>query len=89
MFRKQRVMTGEERANALRSWGLDSAGAHSKFPRPGHDDLAVNDKTFAYLAAEGEPFSLSVKPPYTHPVALDLPFAKPTGYGLGNSGWMT
>jgi predicted DNA-binding protein (MmcQ/YjbR family) len=74
----------------LRAWGLASfPGAHSKSPWPGHDDLAVKDKTFAYLAAEGEPFSLSVKLPYTGEVALDLPYAAPTGYGLGKSGWVT
>lgn len=74
----------------LRAWGLATfPGAHSKSPWPGHDDLAVKDKTFAYLAADGEPFSLSVKLPYTHPVALDLPYAAPTGYGLGKSGWVT
>jgi predicted DNA-binding protein (MmcQ/YjbR family) len=74
---------------ALRAWGLTLPGAHSKSPWPGHDDLAVNDKTFAYLAATGEPFSVSCKLPYTGEVALDLPFAQPTGYGLGKSGWVT
>jgi predicted DNA-binding protein (MmcQ/YjbR family) len=79
----------EQIVKALRSFGLAFPGAHSKSPWPGHDDLAVNDKTFAYLPADGEPFSLSVKLPYTGEVALDLPFAKPTGYGLGKSGWVT
>ena len=37
----------------------------------------------------GEPFSLSVKLPYTGEVALDLPYAKPTAYGLGKSGWVS
>jgi predicted DNA-binding protein (MmcQ/YjbR family) len=73
----------------LRAWGLTFPGAHGKSPWPGHDDLAVNDKTFAYLAADGEPFSLSCKLPYTSEVALDLPYAKPTGYGLGKAGWVT
>jgi predicted DNA-binding protein (MmcQ/YjbR family) len=79
----------DEIAKALRTFGLAFPGAHSKSPWPGHDDLAVNDKTFAYLPADGEPFSLSVKLPYTGEVALDLPFAKPTGYGLGKAGWVT
>ncbi|MGZ8364273.1 MAG: MmcQ/YjbR family DNA-binding protein [Caulobacteraceae bacterium] len=73
----------------LRAFGLSYSGAHSKSPWPGHDDLAVKDKTFAYLPADGEPFSLSVKLPFTGPEALDLPFAQPTGYGLGKSGWVT
>ena len=74
---------------ALRAFGLAYPGAHSKAPWPGHDDLAVKDKTFAYLPVAGDPFSLSVKLPYTGEVALDLPYAKPTGYGLGKSGWVS
>ena len=87
-FRKGNGMS-DELMRALRAWGLTFPGAHSKSPWPGHDDLAVKDKTFAYLAADGEPFSLSCKLPYTSEVALDLPYAKPTGYGLGKSGWVT
>jgi predicted DNA-binding protein (MmcQ/YjbR family) len=73
----------------LRAFGLAYPGAHSKSPWPEHDDLAVNDKTFAYLPAAGQPFSLSVKLPYTGEVALERPYAKPTGYGLGKSGWVS
>jgi predicted DNA-binding protein (MmcQ/YjbR family) len=73
----------------LRAFGLTYPGAHSKSPWPEHDDLAVKDKTFAFLPAAGQDFSLSVKLPYTGEVALDLPYAKPTGYGLGKSGWVT
>lgn len=74
---------------ALRQFGLAYPGVARKSPWPGHDDLAVNDKTFAYLSSEGEPFSISVKLPYTGDEAMKLPFAKPTGYGLGKSGWVT
>jgi predicted DNA-binding protein (MmcQ/YjbR family) len=73
----------------LRAWGLALPGAHRKSPWPEHDDLAVKDKTFAYLPATGRPFSLSVKLPYTGYEALQLPFAEPTGYGLGKSGWVS
>ena len=73
----------------LRAFGLSFPGAHSKSPWPDHDDLAVNDKTFAYLPVAGGEFSLSVKLPYTGAVALELPYAKPTGYGLGKSGWVS
>ena len=69
----------------IKAWGLALPGAHTKAPWPGHDDLAVRDKTFAYLTVAGEPFHLSVKLPYTGEVALQLPYAKPTGYGLGKS----
>jgi predicted DNA-binding protein (MmcQ/YjbR family) len=70
----------------LRTFGLAYPGAHSKAPWTDHDDLAVKDRTFAYLPAAGQPFSLSVKLPYTGEVALELPYAKPTAYGLGKSG---
>lgn len=71
----------------LRARGLKLPGAHSKAPWPEHDDRAVNEKIFAYLPAKGRPFSLSCKLPYIGYEALQLPFAKPTGYGLGKSGW--
>ena len=73
----------------LRAFGLAYPGAHTKSPWPGHMDLAVKDKTFAYLSVEGEPFAISCKLPKSSAVALMLPFAKPTGYGLGKSGWVT
>ncbi|MCL6684364.1 MmcQ/YjbR family DNA-binding protein [Sphingomonas alba] len=73
----------------LRAFGLSLPGAHRKSPWPDHDDLAVKDKTFAYLPGKGKPFSLSCKLPYTGYEALQLPFAEPTGYGLGKSGWVS
>ncbi len=80
---------GDTLVAELRAWGLTLPGAHSKLPWPDHDDLAVKDKTFAYLPAKGRPFSLSCKLPYTGFEALQLPFAEPTGYGLGKSGWVS
>ena len=73
----------------LRAFGLAYPGAHTKSPWPGHLDLAVNDKTFAYLSIEGDPFSISCKLPESCDVALMLPFCKPTAYGLGKSGWVS
>jgi predicted DNA-binding protein (MmcQ/YjbR family) len=73
----------------LRAFGLTYPGAHRKSPWPGHDDLAVNDKTFAYLSAAGEPFSMSCKLPFTAQEALKLPSTSPAAYGLGKSGWVT
>jgi predicted DNA-binding protein (MmcQ/YjbR family) len=73
----------------LRGFGLAYPGAHTKSPWPGHLDLAVKDKTFAYLTLEGEPFSIGCKLPQSSTVALMLPFTKPTEYGLGKSGWVT
>lgn len=73
----------------LRAFALSFPESASKSPWPGHDDVAVRDKTFVYLSAEGEPFKVSCKLPYTAAVALELPFAAPTGYGLGKSNWVT
>lgn len=80
---------GDEVLRTLRAHFLAYPGARTRSPWPEHEDLALGDKTFAFLPAEGCPFSLSVKLPYTGEVALDLPYAAPTGYGLGRSGWVT
>jgi len=73
----------------IRAFGLAYPGAHLKSPWPDHCDLAVNDKTFAYLSIEGEPFGISCKLPASNAVALMLPNAQPTAYGLGKSGWVS
>jgi predicted DNA-binding protein (MmcQ/YjbR family) len=74
----------------LRERGLARyPGAHLKSPWPGHLDLAVDDKTFAYLSAPEDPPSLSLKLPESHTLALAVPGASPTGYGLGKSGWVS
>ena len=70
----------------LREFGLNYPGTHLKSPWPTHEDLAVNDKTFAYLPVEGTPFSISCKLPQSWDVALALPHCSPTGYGLGKWG---
>lgn len=74
---------------ALRALGLSYPGAHTKSPWPGHADLAVKDKTFAYLSLEGEPLRIGCKLPQSAQLALELPFTEPTPYGLGKSGWVT
>ena len=74
----------------LRAHGLQRfPGAHTKSPWPGHLDLAVKDKTFAFLSAPGNPPSLSLKLPMSASIALDVPGAQPTPYGLGRSGWVS
>jgi hypothetical protein len=73
----------------LRKFGLAYPGAHFKSPWPGHMDLAVNDKTFAYLSLEGEALGIGCKLPQSAGAALMLPFVKPTEYGLGKSGWVS
>ncbi len=74
---------------ALKTFGLSLPGTQPKSPWPGHDDVAVNGKTFTYLSADGGALSVSVKLPVTGKDALRLPIAAPTGYGLGKSGWVS
>jgi predicted DNA-binding protein (MmcQ/YjbR family) len=81
--------TGGSVLERLREFGLRYPGAHTKSPWPGHLDLAVNDKTFAYLSLAGEPLTISCKLPHSSDSALSLPFTTPTAYGLGKSGWVT
>ena len=86
---KKKSLPSDKVLVQLRDHGLALPGAHLKSPWPGHKDLAVNDKTFAYLSTEGEPFGISCKLPQSASVALMLPFCKPTAYGLGKSGWVS
>ena len=74
---------------ALKKFGLGFPGAHSKSPWPEHDDLAVKDKTFAFMNVPGVQLSVSLKLTVSHAEALQHAFAKPTGYGLGKSGWVS
>ena len=76
-------------ADQLRAFGLTYPEVALKSPWPGHADLAVRDKTFAYLSAAGQPFSISCKLPFSAEGAREMPFVTPTGYGLGKSGWVT
>ena len=47
----------------------------------GHYAIKVRNKTFVFLAADSETFSLSTKLPSSAGEALKLPFASPTEYG--------
>ena len=74
---------------ALKTFGLSLPGTQPKSPWPGHDDVAVNNKTFTYLSVHDHGLSVSLKLPVSGQQALRLPNAKPTGYGLGKSGWVS
>ena len=50
----------------------------------------MGKKVFVFMGmADGDGLGLSVKLPASGPMALLLPFATPTGYGLGKSGWVS
>jgi len=88
MAKAKKAAASDAALKELRAFGLAYPGAHTKSPWPGHLDLAVNDKTFAYLSLEGEPFHITCKLPKTSHVALMLPNTQPAPYGLGKSGWV-
>ena len=75
----------------LRRFALTLPGATEHFPW-GERVAKVNGKVFVFLGGDpvpGGPMGLSVKLPNSGPDALDLPFTKPTGYGLGKAGWVS
>jgi len=78
---------GRARAD-LRRFALSFPKAHEDFPW-GESVIKVGKKVFVFLGRSGGGLSLSVKLPSSHLLALDLPFASPTGYGLARGGWVT
>jgi predicted DNA-binding protein (MmcQ/YjbR family) len=80
---------GDTLVSALRAHGMTYPGAHVKSPWPEHLDLAVKEKTFAFLPAPGQAFHVTLKLPFTGEGVRERQGAAPTGYGLGRSGWVT
>lgn len=73
----------------LRDYAMSFPEATEEFPW-GHAAVKVKGKTFVFLSEEKNGlFSMSAKLPQSRDMALDLPFAEPTHYGLGKSGWVT
>src|SRR3954453_15087387 len=55
----------------------------------GESAFKVNKKVFLFMSMHEGKLGLSVKLPKSRKKALKLPFAEPTGYGLGKSGWVS
>jgi len=72
----------------LRKFGLTLPGASEHFPW-GELVLKAKAKVFVFLGKPGNALQFSVKLPQSGERLLDQPFAEPTGYGLGKSGWLT
>jgi predicted DNA-binding protein (MmcQ/YjbR family) len=88
MPRQNRLSRAE---SALRRHALAFPEAYEEFPW-GHVAIKVKGKVFLFLSngLDGDDvFSLSLKLPLSGKHALTLPFASPTGYGLGKSGWVS
>jgi predicted DNA-binding protein (MmcQ/YjbR family) len=83
-------MAERQKARAvLREFALAFPGAHEDFPW-GESVIKVAKKVFVFLGREGDAGTgMSVKLPVSGADLLELPFAEPTGYGLGKSGWVT
>ena len=79
---------------ALRELGLSFPETTEDFPW-GHRTLKVKGKAFVFMGtgkeagASDDLFFISCKLPASAPMALTLPGVKPTGYGLGKSGWVS
>lgn len=54
-----------------------------------HIAIKVKGKVFVFLSGPEDQFNVTCKLPSSGRLALTLPFATPTGYGLGKSGWVT
>jgi len=78
----------QSNAAALRAMAMSYPGAYEEFPW-GEVAVKVKGKAFMFMHAGGGQLSMSCKLPRSHEVAQMLPFASPTGYGLGKSGWVT
>ena len=81
---------GPERPEAalLRKFALSFPEAYEDFPW-GERVAKVKGKVFVFLGHDESDVGLSVKLPQSGMLALGLPFASPTGYGLGKAGWVT
>jgi predicted DNA-binding protein (MmcQ/YjbR family) len=75
-------------AEQIRRYALSFPETHEDFPW-GHSAFKVKNKTFVFMSLEETGISVSIKLKESLFDALALPFAEPTGYGLGKSGWVT
>jgi len=73
---------------ALRAHAMAKPEATEHFPW-GERAIKVKGKVFLFMYCDATRLSLSTKLPASSSVALLLPFANPTGYGLGKAGWVS
>ncbi len=73
---------------ALRKYALGFPDTWEDFPW-GERVVNVGKKVFVFMGHSDGRLTLSVKLPESQTVALMLRFTEPTGYGLGQSGWVT
>jgi predicted DNA-binding protein (MmcQ/YjbR family) len=73
---------------ALRRYALAFPEAYEEFPW-GERVIKVNKKIFVFLHGDAQELRVTTKLPQSYGAALLAPFTKPTGYGLGKSGWVS
>jgi len=76
------------REKELRRIAMTYPEVREEFPW-GERAFKVAKKVFVFLGSDGKDVSMSVKLPESNEMALQFPFAEPTHYGLGKSGWVT
>ena len=87
--RKKPAQSGFRRGEAmLRKRALAYPEAYEEFPW-GERVIKVRKKIFLFLHGDAKTLRVTTKLPLSYGAALLAPFAKPTGYGLGKSGWVT
>ena len=74
--------------HALRAFAMTFPEAHEDHPW-GESAFKVKGKVFLFVNVDARGLSASMKLPQSNERALAMPFAEPTGYGLGKSGWVT
>jgi predicted DNA-binding protein (MmcQ/YjbR family) len=72
----------------LRSAALAYPETYEEFPW-GECAIKIRGKMFLIMRESESGLTVSLKLPRSREFALEYPFAKPTGYGLGKSGWVT
>lgn len=78
-----------EYRDALLRYALAFPGAYEDHPW-GESVAKIGKKVFVFLGVDREAtFGMSVKLPRSGGKVLMAPFATPTGYGLGKSGWVS
>jgi predicted DNA-binding protein (MmcQ/YjbR family) len=73
---------------SLRDFALTFPESTEEFPWD-HRAIKVRGKIFLILSNEPGRCAVTVKLPVSRASALELPFAEPTGYGLGKHGWVS
>jgi predicted DNA-binding protein (MmcQ/YjbR family) len=75
--------------DALRAHALSYPESHEDHPWGETAIKVAKKKVFLFMGNDGESWGISTKLPDSGAIALTLPFAEPTGYGLGKSGWVS